>query len=131
VCVSVGTHLVCVCVLEYRYYDRVRREISQLRLIFEQLEAKQQERAWQRDQLQGDLDDTKLIDAITGSKRVYRRRGVPEPQAGLPPRQPKRLCFVLDVSGSMYRFNGHDKRLERMVEACLLIMESLHGFEHK
>jgi hypothetical protein len=113
------------------YFERVKREIAQLRLIFEQLDAKQHERTWQRDQLQGDLDDTKLIDAIAGAKRVYRQRGVPTPQLGLPPKLPKRLCFVVDVSGSMYRFNGHDKRLERMVETVLLVMEALAGFEHK
>ncbi len=38
-------------------------------------------------------------------------------------RRPKRLLFVLDVSGSMYRFNGADHRLERLMETALLIME--------
>lgn len=37
----------------------------------------------------------------------------------------------MDVSGSMYRFNGHDERLYRMMEVAVLIMESLKGFEHK
>lgn len=27
----------------------------------------------------------------------------------------------MDVSGSMYRFNSRDKRLERMLEAALLV----------
>lgn len=37
----------------------------------------------------------------------------------------KRVQFVVDVSGSMIRFNGQDRRLERMLEASLLIMEAL------
>ena len=31
----------------------------------------------------------------------------------------------MDVSGSMYRFNGQDRRLERMLEAVLLILEAM------
>jgi hypothetical protein len=34
--------------------------------------------------LKGDLDDAKLVDAITGEKMVYRKRGTAEPQLGLP-----------------------------------------------
>jgi hypothetical protein len=37
----------------------------------------------------------------------------------------KRIQFVVDVSGSMIRFNGADRRLERMLEASLLVMETL------
>lgn len=31
----------------------------------------------------------------------------------------------------MYRFNGLDGRLNRSLEAALMIMESLHGLDHK
>jgi hypothetical protein len=37
----------------------------------------------------------------------------------------KRVQFVVDVSGSMIRFNGQDRRLERMLEASLMVMEAL------
>ena len=30
----------------------------------------------------------------------------------------------MDVSGSMYRFNGYDGRLERTLEAALMVMEA-------
>lgn len=43
----------------------------------------------------------------------------------------KHLHFLVDVSGSMYRFNGFDQRLERMLEIAVIIMESLAGFEDK
>ena len=35
-----------------------------------------------------------------------------------------RLQFIMDVSGSMYRFNSRDKRLERMLEAALLVRQT-------
>ena len=40
----------------------------------------------------------------------------------------KLLC---DVSGSMYRFNGHDGRLEREMETMVMVMEALEKYEHK
>ena len=43
----------------------------------------------------------------------------------------KRLRFVMDCSGSMYRFNGYDERLIRCLEAALLIMESFDGFQSR
>ena len=50
---------------------------------------------------------------------------------GSPQEKPKRLRLVVDVSGSMYRFNGHDGRLEREMEAMLMVMEALDGYEDK
>lgn len=32
---------------------------------------------------------------------------------------------------SMFRFNTHDRRLERSLEVALMLMESFRGFEHK
>jgi hypothetical protein len=31
----------------------------------------------------------------------------------------------------MFRFNTHDRRLERSMEVALMLMESFRGFEHK
>jgi len=45
--------------------------------------------------------------------------------------KPKRLHFVMDVSGSMYRFNGMDRRLDRLLDATTMIMESFAGFSQK
>ena len=41
------------------------------------------------------------------------------------------MKVVVDVSGSMYRFNGHDQRLERMLESALMVMEALYGFDDR
>ena len=44
---------------------------------------------------------------------------------------PKKLRLLVDVSGSMYRFNGYDGRLEREMETVIMAMEALEGYEDK
>lgn len=55
----------------------------------------------------------------------------PSLQLGSPQQKPKRLRVLADVSGSMYRFNGVDGRLERSMEAVCMVMEALESYEHK
>ena len=43
---------------------------------------------------------------ITGEKAIYKKRGEQEPEPGAPQEKPKRLRLLVDLSGSMYRFNG-------------------------
>ena len=50
---------------------------------------------------------------------------------GTPQEKPKRLRLLVDCSGSMYRFNGYDGRLEREMAATLMMMEALEGYEEK
>ena len=66
-------------------------------------------------QLQGDLDDNKLVDRVTGERRVFRKRGTPDKRHGLHQSKPKRFVFAVDVSASMARMNAWDGRLDRMV----------------
>ena len=94
-----------------------------------------------KNQTSGELDDNRLIDGLTGERSIYKKRGEQDPEVGTPQEKPKRLKLVVDVSGSMYRlvrrsgqevdgtcrFNGHDQRLERMLESCLMVMEGLEG----
>lgn len=54
-------------------------------------------------QTHGDLDDSKIIEGLTGEKNIYRRRGEREPELGAPAEKPKHLRLLVDVSGSMYR----------------------------
>lgn len=115
-----------------KYLENVKKPIQQLRNILDGLEAKNKERQWLKNQTQGDLDDTKLVEAITGEKNVYRRRGDdPNADNSFQMEKPKRLKLVVDVSGSMYRFNGVDNRLERQLESVLMVMEAFNGFENK
>lgn len=114
-----------------RYIDRVEPEIAQLRAILGNLESVEQERSWLKHQSSGELDDAKLVDGVVGERLVFKRRGQSDsPFAGRAQSHlPKRLLFVMDVSGSMYRFNGQDGRLERMLETSLMVMESFAGFD--
>ncbi|CAJ0583659.1 unnamed protein product, partial [Mesorhabditis spiculigera] len=114
-----------------KLWGRVQRESAHLRSIIEQLEAKKKERLWARHQTTGDLDDGKLIEGMTGEKNIYRRRVEKLPEPGTPQVNPKRLRLHFDVSGSMYRFNGYDSRLQKSLEAALMVMTALEGKEQK
>merc|ERR1719436_1067074 len=111
--------------------EAVSRQIRELRVVLEQQEAKDKEREWVAHQATGELDDQRLVDGVTGEKLIYRKRMEPDVPMGHQQRKPKRLSFVMDVSASMYRFNGEDGRLDRMTQAITMIMESLDGFDHK
>ncbi|XP_060072942.1 von Willebrand factor A domain-containing protein 8-like [Ylistrum balloti] len=113
------------------FLNHVRGQVQSLRVILDSLQAKGKERQWLKNQAYGDLDDAKLIEGITGEKSIYKRRGEKEPELGTPQEKPKRMRLVVDVSGSMYRFNGYDGRLEREMEATLMMMEALDGYDEK
>lgn len=66
-----------------------------------------------------------------GEKTIFRRRSEQDPELGTPQMKPKLFRVVVDVSGSMYRFNGYDGRLDRELEAIVLMMEAFQGFEDK
>lgn len=53
-------------------WKKVEGLSGRLKGIVEQLEAKRRERLWARHQTSGDLDDSKLIEGITGEKNIYR-----------------------------------------------------------
>ncbi|XP_024941330.1 von Willebrand factor A domain-containing protein 8 isoform X2 [Cephus cinctus] len=114
-----------------QFSDAVRKPVQALRVILGSLQAKSNERQWCRHQTSGELDDTKLIEGLTGERTIYRRRAEKEPDIGAPQLKPKRLKLVVDVSGSMYRFNSYDGRLDRELEACVMVMEAFSGYEGK
>ncbi|KAJ3641597.1 hypothetical protein Zmor_028097 [Zophobas morio] len=114
-----------------QFYNAVSRQIQSLRIILGNLQAKNKERHWSRHQTAGELDDAKLIDGLLGEKTIFRRRAEQEPEIGAPQLKPKLFRVVVDVSGSMYRFNGYDGRLDKELEAAVLVMESFQGFEDK
>ncbi|GAA6012821.1 hypothetical protein JCM10207_005374 [Rhodosporidiobolus poonsookiae] len=106
-----------------RYHDAVAAHVHQLTAFFENLEAKEEERIWLKRQIDGELDESRLSEGLTGEATVYKRRGTEKPDLGQPQLKPKRIRFVFDVSASMYR-NQFDGRLARSLEAALMIMES-------
>ena len=80
------------------------------------LEAKEEERIWLKRAVDGELDESRLAEGLTGEATVYKRRGQEKPELGAPQLKPKRIRFVVDVSASMYR-NQADGRLARSLEA--------------
>lgn len=114
-----------------QFSNAVAKQVQSLRVILSTLQAKNKERHWSRHQTAGELDDVKLIDGILGEKTIFRRRAEQDPELGTPQTKPKILRLVVDVSGSMYRFNSYDGRLDRELEAVVLMMESLEGFQDK
>ncbi|XP_050294276.1 LOW QUALITY PROTEIN: von Willebrand factor A domain-containing protein 8 [Anthonomus grandis grandis] len=114
-----------------QFSNAVARQVQALRVILGNLQAKNKERNWYRHQTTGELDDVKLIDGLLGEKTIFRRRAEQEPEIGTPQLKPKYFRILADVSGSMYRFNGYDGRLDRELEAVVLVMEALEGFEDK
>ncbi|VDM74551.1 unnamed protein product [Strongylus vulgaris] len=112
-------------------WSKIEKHSNLLRSVVEQLEAKEKERLWARHQTTGDLDDGKLIEGITGERNIYKRRIDKLPEPGAPQLKPKRMRLCFDVSGSMYRFNGYDKRLNKSLEAALMVMTSFEGKDDK
>ncbi|KAJ3293424.1 hypothetical protein HDU79_000368, partial [Rhizoclosmatium sp. JEL0117] len=110
------------------YRQHITREIRELRAIIEATEAKNKERVWLRNQSTGDVDDTKLVEGVTGERAIYKRRGE---DTSVFQQKPKKLHISFDLSASMTRFNGLDSRLDRSLECALLIMEAFKSFEHK
>ncbi|CAE7558420.1 unnamed protein product [Symbiodinium sp. CCMP2456] len=119
--------------LDIAKYDElfrtVEKEVTQLRVILQAVEAKEKERTWLRGKTVGELDDSKIVDFAIGEKTVFKHRGQRE-DPSVAQALPKRLSFVVDVSGSMAVFNG-DGRLDRLCASMVMVMEGLFGLEHK
>ena len=113
------------------YFGRVEQQVGQLQNVLENVRAMAKERTWIKNSTHGELDDAKIVDGAAGERNVYKRRGSEDPSLGTPQRKPKQLRFVFDVSGSMYRFNGQDQRLERMLETAVMVMTALDGMSSR
>merc|ERR1712151_722783 len=98
------------------FRNAVAAQIAAMRLVLQSHEAKERERAWLKQQTHGELDENRIIDGIVGSRNVYMRRGEADNLGGSEQELPKRIKFVMDVSGSMYTFNRIDRRLRRLQE---------------
>ncbi|KAI0061227.1 hypothetical protein BV25DRAFT_1857935 [Artomyces pyxidatus] len=108
----------------------VESHIAQLHDLLEHLAAKEEERVWVKRQTDGELDDSRLTEGLTGEATVYKRRGTAKPELGRPQIKPKRIRFLFDVSGSMYRFQ-YDGRLQRSLETAVMLMESFNRLSRK
>jgi MoxR-like ATPase len=111
-------------------------------------------RGWLAGQSDGELDMTRIVDAIAGETRVFRRKAPlrdekhwlnvvddaakkGENDDNDPPRaandndderaNTKHVRVVLDLSASMFRFNSYDRRLERLMMSALMLLEGFAG----
>jgi len=109
-----------------RLLEPIRKDIGILRNSLKAVEGEKSEKTWIKRQGHGEIDDGLLPDAVAGEKYIYKRRGYDD-NAFKHIHRPKRLLFVVDASASMYRFNGYDGRLNRSLEATLLIMSAFEG----
>jgi hypothetical protein len=107
--------------------ENVDLQIHQLRSHLKDLQRRNEERVWIKHQTSGELDDSRIVDAVLGEKHVFKRRGISDDskiKTNLNS-NPFTIKLIVDISASMYRFNGYDGRLDRLLEASVMIMESL------
>ncbi|TFY67028.1 hypothetical protein EVJ58_g1884 [Rhodofomes roseus] len=108
----------------------VESHIATLHDLLENLAAREEERVWVKRQTDGELDDSRLTEGLTGEATVYKRRGMAKPELGRPQIKPKRIRFVFDISASMYRFQ-YDGRLQRSMETAVMLMETFSRLTRK
>ncbi len=73
--------------------------VNRLRSIID-LAAKEEERVWVTRQTDGELDDTRLTEGLTGEAAVYKRRGMAKPEIGRPQIKYVGTLNVLSFSGN-------------------------------
>ncbi|KAI0074593.1 hypothetical protein K474DRAFT_1709721 [Panus rudis PR-1116 ss-1] len=110
--------------------EAVQSHITRLHDLLENLAAREEERVWVKRQTDGELDDTRLTEGLTGESTVYKRRGMAKPELGRPQIKPKRIRFLFDISASMYRFQ-YDGRLQRSMETAVMLMETFERLTRK
>mmetsp|Transcript_11171 Transcript_11171/g.23524 ORF Transcript_11171/g.23524 Transcript_11171/m.23524 type:complete len:300 (+) Transcript_11171:361-1260(+) len=114
--------------LDWKRYQSLRNEvddeITQLKSLLKDLKRRSEERVWLKNQSNGELDENKIVDALSGERDVFKRRGNPSTNGNFLHNKPITIKLLVDISASMYRFNSYDGRLQRLLEATLMMMEA-------
>ncbi|CAO1618558.1 unnamed protein product [Parajaminaea phylloscopi] len=109
-------------------YEAYRLEleapINHLVSVLQDLQANRKERTWLTRQQEGELDERRLTNALSGERSVFRRRQEAPPEVGAPQTKPKRIRFLVDCSASMYSMS-YDGRLDREIKSVLMVMEAM------
>lgn len=58
-----------------KYVHDVQAEVQALRSILESVQAKNKERTWIKGKATGELDETRLVEGMTGESHIYKKRG--------------------------------------------------------
>ncbi|KAJ8610165.1 hypothetical protein CTAYLR_008737 [Chrysophaeum taylorii] len=119
--------------------DRIAPHVASMHAALDAARDKRASRRWLKRRADGELDDEKIVDGIAGEKLVFKKRGrTPDinkrddddDDFSNRRRHKRSLLFLMDCSGSMYRFHPVDGRLGRMLEATMLVMEALDGLDN-
>lgn len=104
---------------------KVEENIKDMKRYLKDMKKRKEERQWLLRQTSGELDENRIVELLAGERDVFRRRGNPADHDAFLS-NPMNIKLVIDVSASMYRF-GYDGRLNRLLEATLMIMECFRG----
>ena len=102
---------------------QVAAQVTHLASVLDALTATEHERTWFTRQQEGQLDERRLSEGLTGERAIFKRRAEAPPEIGAPQLKPKRIRIVLDASASMYHMQ-FDGRLTRELETALMVMEA-------
>lgn len=83
-----------------KYKMEILPQIQHLVNILNDLQKNAKERTWLTRQQEGELDERRLTNALTGERSVFKRRQEAEPEPGAPIVKPKRIRFLVDLSAS-------------------------------
>lgn len=81
-----------------KYKAEILPQIQHLVNILNDLQANSKERNWLTRQQEGQLDERRLTNALTGERAVFKRRQEAPPEIGAPQTKPKRIRFLVDLS---------------------------------
>ena len=105
-----------------RYQKRVATEAGMIQGLVKQMSSNKTS-SWTRLLEGGVLDESRLVDALAGDSRVFKRLTKGKKNSSVASNGKVFLRFCFDCSGSMYRFNSFDQRLEKLLEVVCLVME--------
>ena len=111
-----------------RYAEAVAPQVARMRVVLREHETRTLERVWLKGRPNGELDEARIVDGLTGASAIYKTRG-PKPIGAAGARRRVAMRFVMDLSGSMYTFERLDGRKTRLLEVALFIMQALDGLE--
>jgi von Willebrand factor A domain-containing protein 8 len=81
---AVQAHIASLLDLLERVFPSSLRIRAMLKLLRIDLAAREEERVWVKWQTDGELDDSRLTEGLTGETTVYKRRGTEKPEMGRP-----------------------------------------------
>ena len=107
------------------YRIKVAPQIASLRNVLNSLTTSSKSAHWKRGEMEGQLDEQRLVEALTGESNVFKR--LVRSKSSVRGSGKVYIECLLDCSASMYRFQGHDRRLTRLMECTTLLMEAFDG----